>query len=58
MGVLRHPKTFGEMRENQEGFCRPRRSPKNLPNVYWDIFVNRDDRSWKRFRKTRWKVSS
>jgi len=57
MGILRHPRTFREIRANQDGFCRPRRRSKNLPNVYWDIFVNRDDRNWKRFRKTRWKVA-
>lgn len=55
MGVLRHPKTFGELRDSQEEFGRPKR--RSLPDVYADIFVNRTDRNWKRFRKTRWKAS-
>lgn len=56
MGMLRHPKTMNEMRESLDGFCRSKRNRKNLPNVYWDIFVDRSDRNWKRFRKTRWKA--
>lgn len=55
--MLRHPRTYGEIRANQDGFCRPKRRSKKLPNVYWDIFVNREDRNWKRFRKTKWKVA-
>lgn len=57
MGMLRHPKTFGELRANQDGFGRAKRGRRMLPTVFDDIFVNREDRSWKKFRKTRWKAS-
>jgi len=56
MAILRHPKTFGELRANQDGFFRAKRSGRKLPTVYSDILVNTEDRSWKRFRKTRWKA--
>lgn len=56
MGFLRHPKTFGELRANQEEFGRSKRGKRLLPTSWDDIFVNRDDRNWKRFRKTKWKT--
>lgn len=57
MGILRHPKTFGELRANQDGFGRAKRGKRVLPTVYDDIFVDRRDRNWKRFRKTKWKAN-
>jgi hypothetical protein len=56
MGILRHPRTFGELRDSQDGFGRPKRGPRMLPTVLDDIFVDRSERNWKRFRKTKWKA--
>ena len=55
--MLRHPKTFGELRDSQDGFGRGKRGKRLLPTVWDDIFVNRSDRNWKKFRKTRWKTA-
>jgi hypothetical protein len=54
--MLRHPRTFGELRDSQDGFNRAKRGKRRLPTVYDDIFVDRQDRNWKRFRKTKWKA--
>jgi hypothetical protein len=56
MGILRHPRTFGELRDSQDGFGRPKRGPRMLPTVLDDIFVDRSERNWKRVRKTKWKA--
>ena len=56
MSFFRKPKTQAERKANQEGDARPNRSPANLPNA-WDDNpkASRDDRNWKKFRKTKWK---
>ena len=59
MGIFRHPKTLQEMKANEilkgeDAVCAKFRD-RWLPNVYDDIFVFRQDRSWKNFRKTKWK---
>lgn len=54
---FRHPRTYQEIRENQEWAVRPKRKPKNLPSVYDDYLRSDwDDRCWKRFRRTQYKT--
>lgn len=56
MGIFRHPKTFQETKANlKDEELRAKFRDRWLPNVYDDIFVFREDRNWKRFRKTKWK---
>lgn len=57
MGWLRNPRTTQERRANQDGYCRGRRSPHRLPSSWDDILVQ-TERSWKRTRKTQYKVKS
>lgn len=38
--------------------ARPSRNGRNLVNVWDDVPIQRDDRSWKNFRKTQWKEVS
>lgn len=59
---FRHPKTTNERRwatpvlEDGEPAPRAARNSHHLPNS-WDDYqrASREDRNWKRFRKTRWK---
>ena len=57
MGLFRKPKTQRERRANQDGMGRPSRSGKRgLPSSWADISPgSREDRSWKKFRKTKWR---
>ncbi len=64
MSFFRKPKTKNEMwqyyatTENDMGIkikVRGRRSPKPLPNA-WDDFEKHSSRSWKKYRKTQYKV--
>ena len=50
----RHPRTRAEARANQEGWERPRRRPRNLPNSYDDRYPQADRKSWKAKRKTQY----
>ncbi|WP_157058441.1 hypothetical protein [Azoarcus sp. CIB] len=45
------------VREGGEVAARAERNARNLPNN-WDDFrvASREDRSWKRHRRTRWKT--
>ena len=52
MGFLRHPHTQQERRENWE-YVRPKR--RRLPTA-WDDFFKPEDRCWKRYRKTQYRV--
>jgi len=60
---FRHPGTMAERRQAQvmdEFDVAPRaaRNERNLPTAYDDFHVAaREDRSWKRHRKTRWKAA-
>lgn len=57
MGFLRHPKTTAEIRANQDGWHRGKRSRRQLPTVFDDLFASaRLNRNWKQFRKTKYKV--
>jgi len=54
--LLRHPKTTQERRSYDKEYGRKRRSPSRLPHTWDDIpRRDRDDRSWKRHRKTQYK---
>ena len=57
MSWLRHPKTTQERRANQDGYARKKRCLHHLPSA-WDDIGRSDwrDRSWKRHRKTQYKV--
>jgi hypothetical protein len=54
---LRNPRTTQERRANQDWPVRGRRLPNRLPEA-WDDVPRRDadDRSWKRHRRTQYKV--
>lgn len=52
--MFRSPKTQGDRRNNVGPYVRPKRRPKNLPEA-WDDIYRCYQRSWKEFRKTRWK---
>lgn len=54
---MRHIRTTQERREGQEGWSRPCRNMKNLPE-YRDEFWVRPQRSWKEHRKHQWKDMS
>ncbi len=58
-GLFRHPKTTQERRKYDKEYGRGRRSPKHLTHA-WDDMPRRDieDRSWKRHRKTQYKIIS
>lgn len=52
----RRPKTTQERRANQDGWCRPSRRPRQLPNAWDDLMRGDIDyRSWKYYRKNQWK---
>ena len=53
---FRHPHTQAEIKANLEGWNRGKRSKKYLPTTWSDIPVNHDDRSWKRYRRTKYKI--
>lgn len=53
---LRRMKTTAEIRHYDSEFCRAKRSPSRLPD-YYEEFVIRHQRSWKKFRKHRYKES-
>jgi hypothetical protein len=60
-GASRHchrsPHTFQEIKALADGGNRGKRSKKYLPDSYDDLNVSsREDRSWKNFRKTQYKV--
>ncbi len=57
MGYYRHPRTTQERRASQDGYGRPRRNLKNLPNSWDDIWAERT-RCWKAYRKTQYKVKN
>lgn len=56
---FRHPGTTNERRQFEEevhSLVRAKRRPKKLPDVYDDAYAGSlFDRSWKRFRKQRWR---
>lgn len=52
---LRRPKTSNERRQNVDGYGRAKRSGKNLPNS-WDDLWRTPERNWKRHRKTQYKT--
>lgn len=52
----RHPKTLQEMKANQDWHVRWRRRSHMLPTAWDDVPRNRDDRSWKRYRKTQYRA--
>lgn len=54
---LRHVRTTQERREwfASDAPLRGARSPKNLP-TYWSDIWRKTQRSWKKFRKTQWKI--
>lgn len=52
---FRKPKTTGERRANQSEDAKHGRR-RDLPNSWDDIMKSsREDRNWKKFRKTKWK---
>jgi hypothetical protein len=54
---FRHPRTTQERRKYDKQYGRKRRSPRNLPNTYDDLIRrDRDDKSWKRHRRTQYKM--
>jgi hypothetical protein len=53
---LRRPKTLQERRAAQEGWNRAKRAICHLPHTWSDIEVNRDDRSWKHKRRTKYRI--
>jgi hypothetical protein len=53
-GFMRHPKTTQERRQNQDGWGRPCRSLHSLVNA-WDDIWRRNQRCWKKQRKTQYK---
>lgn len=55
MNGMRHPKTTQERRQNQDGWCRPVRGMKRLPNSYDDYWV-RAEKCWKSYRTTQYRV--
>jgi len=53
----RSPHTFPEIKALADGGNRGKRSKKYLPDSYDDLRISsREDRSWKNFRKTQYKV--
>jgi hypothetical protein len=50
---LKSPRTFNEKRQNQDGWCRPKRRPNNLVDRY-DDRPHGYQKSWKKFRKTQY----
>jgi len=59
MSYFRHPHTTQERRFWDDEYGRRNRAPVRLPNYYDDVYPrSRRDRSWKRFRDTRYKVIS
>jgi hypothetical protein len=57
MGYFRHPRTTQERRASQDGYGRPARNLKNLPNSWDDIWAE-TSRCWKQYRKTQYKVKN
>lgn len=51
----RHPKTIQEKRQNQDGYCRPKRNPKRLVD-FWDDRPVRHQKSWKNSRRTQYRT--
>lgn len=51
--MFRNPRTLAELRANQDGWGRAKRSRKGLPTSYSDIPLDKNDRSWKNHRKTK-----
>lgn len=54
MSYFRHPKTTQERRANQEGMCRAKRRPANVPSS-WEDLAKTSQRSWKCYRKSRYR---
>lgn len=53
----RSMRTLQERRANQDWPVRGRRSPRMIPTAWDDIpRLDKDDRSWKRYRKTQYKT--
>jgi hypothetical protein len=53
----RNPHTFPEIKALADGGNRGKRSKRHLPDCWSDLRVSsREDRSWKNFRKTQYKV--
>ena len=60
MSYFRNMKTTSERRravaDEDEGHVRAKRNARSLPSAWDDVSVKaRDDRSWKKFRKTKFK---
>lgn len=51
---MRHPRTTQERRASQDGWARPNRNMKNLPNTWDDIWI-KHQRCWKEYRETQYK---
>lgn len=52
--LFRAPKTFVEMKANQDEDAKYGRR-RDIPSAWDDIWVDRNDRNWKRYRKSKWK---
>lgn len=56
MKYFRSPKTTGERRANQDDGERWEGRRRDLPSAWDDIYIfSRDNRNWKKFRKTKWR---
>jgi len=49
------PRTRNEAKQNQDGWCRPKRRPAHLADA-WDDRPRGYQRSWKKFRKTKYRL--
>jgi len=52
--LFRKPKTLVEMKANQDDEAKCGRQ-RDVPSAWDDIWKDRNDRNWKKFRKTKWK---
>lgn len=68
MCYFRQPQTANEIRqwsniehdEEEYGYkikVRAARNPRHVPNSYDDISRPYNERSWKKYRKTQWKIN-
>lgn len=58
MSYYRHIRTTQERRASQDGWGRPCRNLHNLPNFWDDIVRDSPQRSWKKHRRTQYKVKN
>jgi len=53
---LKSPKTTNEKKQNQDGWCRPKRRPNNLVDR-WDDKPHCYQKSWKKFRRKQYYIN-